>query len=180
MIKKFFAFTKKYRSDAWVKKSKLNESQLVEMELELFPKKNNNNKLFNLHTQRVQAVVKRSMPESEVPSLSFDQLRDHELIPTFLSRNITLSGYDNPTPIQEHAIPIALCGYDVMCTAQVIFYNTTNIPLMYYILAHLQIGILIHVHIYIYKYISCMHLSIQLRTHLLAMITTLIRTYIFK
>mmetsp|Transcript_20788 Transcript_20788/g.25181 ORF Transcript_20788/g.25181 Transcript_20788/m.25181 type:complete len:699 (+) Transcript_20788:114-2210(+) len=39
-------------------------------------------------------------------------------IPGFLRRNIQLMNYEKPTPIQSHALPIALKQRDLMCCAQ--------------------------------------------------------------
>ena len=39
-------------------------------------------------------------------------------LPDFLTRNITLMRYTTPTPIQKHAVPLALAGRDLMCCAQ--------------------------------------------------------------
>ena len=39
-------------------------------------------------------------------------------IPDFVARNVRLMNYDRPTPIQKHAIPLAIAGQDLMCCAQ--------------------------------------------------------------
>ena len=39
-------------------------------------------------------------------------------LPPFLARNIGLMNYVKPTPIQRHAVPLALAGVDLMCCAQ--------------------------------------------------------------
>lgn len=39
-------------------------------------------------------------------------------LPPFLARNIELMRYRTPTPIQKHAVPLALSGCDLMCCAQ--------------------------------------------------------------
>ncbi|KOO24676.1 ATP-dependent RNA helicase ded1, partial [Chrysochromulina tobinii] len=39
-------------------------------------------------------------------------------LPSFLLRNISLMNYSKPTPIQRHAVPLALAGCDLMCCAQ--------------------------------------------------------------
>ena len=39
-------------------------------------------------------------------------------LPAFLARNVGLMNYTRPTPIQKHAIPLALVGCDLMCCAQ--------------------------------------------------------------
>ena len=41
-----------------------------------------------------------------------------EALPPFLARNISLMRYRTPTPIQQHAVPLALAGCDLMCCAQ--------------------------------------------------------------
>jgi len=41
-----------------------------------------------------------------------------EKLPSFLKNNIKRMKYKKPTPIQAHAIPVALSGRDVMCCAQ--------------------------------------------------------------
>jgi ATP-dependent RNA helicase DDX3X len=52
----------------------------------------------------------------EVPQSveKFQDLDVHEV----LSSNIELSGYEHPTPIQKHAIPIGIAGRDIMACAQ--------------------------------------------------------------
>lgn len=40
------------------------------------------------------------------------------LYPPFLADNILKMRYDRPTPIQKHAVPLALGGHDLMCCAQ--------------------------------------------------------------
>ena len=39
-------------------------------------------------------------------------------LPPYLARNIDLMRYRTPTPIQQHAVPLALAGCDLMCCAQ--------------------------------------------------------------
>ena len=41
-----------------------------------------------------------------------------DALPPFLARNISLMRYRTPTPIQQHAVPLALAGCDLMCCAQ--------------------------------------------------------------
>ena len=38
--------------------------------------------------------------------------------PPWLQKNVSRMGYVRPTPIQRHAIPVALRGFDIMCCAQ--------------------------------------------------------------
>ncbi len=61
-------------------------------------------------------VVRTGLPEdAAVPELeSFDVLAN----PPWLHRNFQRMRYARPTPIQRHAIPLALRGYDIMCCAQ--------------------------------------------------------------
>ena len=51
-------------------------------------------------------------PLGEFSSLGEDRL------PPFLRRNVRRMHYERPTPIQRHAIPLALDGRDLMCCAQ--------------------------------------------------------------
>ena len=39
-------------------------------------------------------------------------------MPAFLRNNVVLMGYDTPTPIQAHSVPLAFDGNDLMCCAQ--------------------------------------------------------------
>ena len=39
-------------------------------------------------------------------------------VPEFLTSNIAKMGYETPTPIQKHAVPLGLAGHDLMCCAQ--------------------------------------------------------------
>ena len=55
----------------------------------------------------------------EVPALtSFSELSNS--IPKFLGDNIGRMKYEVPTPIQKNAIPLALAGRDLMCSAQTV------------------------------------------------------------
>ena len=60
--------------------------------------------------------VETSGPGSE----SVQPLEDYASLslPPFLTRNIALMNYKKPTPIQKHAVPLALAGCDLMCCAQ--------------------------------------------------------------
>jgi ATP-dependent RNA helicase DDX3X len=62
--------------------------------------------------------VERSGPgaESVVPLASFAAIGD--ALPPFALENVGRMGYQRPTPIQKHAIPIAINGGDLMCSAQ--------------------------------------------------------------
>jgi hypothetical protein len=51
------------------------------------------------------------------PLSSFEELGMS--LPAFLKRNVALMKYASPTPIQKHAIPLAISGKDLMCCAQV-------------------------------------------------------------
>jgi len=56
---------------------------------------------------------------NEVPVLaSFDELEG--TIPPFMIQCIKLMKYNNPTPIQKHAIPLGMAGVDLMCCAQTV------------------------------------------------------------
>jgi ATP-dependent RNA helicase DDX3X len=48
------------------------------------------------------------------PLESFDDLQ----LPEVLAQNVKLSGYSRPTPVQKHAVPIALSARDLMACAQ--------------------------------------------------------------
>ena len=48
------------------------------------------------------------------PLDSFDDLQ----LPAVLTTNVKLSGYTKPTPVQKHAVPIALAARDLMACAQ--------------------------------------------------------------
>jgi len=52
----------------------------------------------------------------DCPALS--SFKDLAGLPPFLVRNIGLMNYERPTPIQKHALPLALLGHDLMCCAQ--------------------------------------------------------------
>ena len=53
---------------------------------------------------------------SAAPLADFESLGS--ALPPFLGRNIALMNYRKPTPIQQHAVPLALAGSDLMCCAQ--------------------------------------------------------------
>ena len=52
--------------------------------------------------------------DATLPFSDFGALK----LPPFLLRNISLMNYVTPTPIQRHAVPLALAGSDLMCCAQ--------------------------------------------------------------
>ena len=54
--------------------------------------------------------------DSAPPLADFESLT--AALPPFLGRNIGLMNYRKPTPIQQHAVPLALAGCDLMCCAQ--------------------------------------------------------------
>jgi len=62
--------------------------------------------------------VTRSGPGAQSAKVleSFQDLGSN--IPEFLSTNLSLMHYSVPTPIQKHALPLALKGNDLMCCAQ--------------------------------------------------------------
>ena len=49
---------------------------------------------------------------------ALDRFASLDKLPPFLARNIQLMHYATPTPIQQHAVPLALAGSDLMCCAQ--------------------------------------------------------------
>ena len=65
-----------------------------------------------------QISVTRSGADADkvATMVSFDSVSG--TLPPFLVRNLGLLGYQAPTPIQQHAIPLALAGRDLMCCAQ--------------------------------------------------------------
>jgi ATP-dependent RNA helicase DDX3X len=67
------------------------------------------NKYSELHVDVSGPGANAAPPLADFASLS---------LPGFLSRNIGLMRYRAPTPIQKHAVPLALAGCDLMCCAQ--------------------------------------------------------------
>ena len=63
----------------------------------------------------IKVEVKGRDAKIAPPIDGFDKLVG---LPGFLSRNISLMRYVKPTPIQRHAVPLALGGADLMCCAQ--------------------------------------------------------------
>jgi hypothetical protein len=64
--------------------------------------------------------VEKSGPHADAapPMNSFDELTDS--LPEFMISNLQRMKYDVPTPIQKYAIPLALLGHDLMCSAQTV------------------------------------------------------------
>lgn len=64
--------------------------------------------------------VEKSGPhaDSAPPMNSFADLND--TLPDFMIANLQRMRYDVPTPIQKYAIPLALLGHDLMCSAQTV------------------------------------------------------------
>ena len=63
----------------------------------------------------IKVVRSGLSPDTHVPELeSFGMLTN----PDWLCNNIKRMGYEKPTPIQRHAIPVAIHGFDIMCCAQ--------------------------------------------------------------
>lgn len=65
--------------------------------------------------------VEKSGPhaDSAPPMKSFAELNDS--LPDFMIANLQRMKYDIPTPIQKYAIPLALLGHDLMCSAQTVW-----------------------------------------------------------
>ncbi len=81
--------------------------------------------LFSGHEASVEGIDFASYDEIEVvrsgrDADAYQQLESFEIedLPTWLTRNISLCGYYAPTPVQKHAIPVAIQGRDLMCCAQ--------------------------------------------------------------
>lgn len=64
--------------------------------------------------------VQRSGPRSEEVNIleNFAQLEGQ--VPQSVMKCVELLRYENPTPIQKHAIPLGLAGLDLMCCAQTV------------------------------------------------------------
>jgi hypothetical protein len=64
--------------------------------------------------------VEKSGPHADAaaPMNSFTELTDS--LPEFMAENLQRMKYDVPTPIQKYAIPLALLGHDLMCSAQTV------------------------------------------------------------
>jgi ATP-dependent RNA helicase DDX3X len=60
---------------------------------------------------------KNNEATNSVASIKFSDFDELKLLPT-MRRNIKLMNYAKSTPIQRHAIPLALAGHDLMCCAQ--------------------------------------------------------------
>ena len=61
--------------------------------------------------------VQLSGPGADTAS-ALDDFGSLKQLPPFLARNVALMNYRTPTPIQKHAVPLALAGCDLMCCAQ--------------------------------------------------------------
>ena len=65
--------------------------------------------------------VERSGPGNDIPILSsFQDLASTGNIPNYVLENIKRMHYENPTPIQKHAIPLGLANHDLMCCSQTV------------------------------------------------------------
>ena len=62
--------------------------------------------------------IERSGPDSSNSIIPMQGSFDELDIPTFCTENIHKMGYKIPTPIQRHAIPLALQKFDLMCCSQ--------------------------------------------------------------
>ena len=68
--------------------------------------------------EKIEVEVKGPKSSTAIPPLEgFSSLGDDQL-PAFLRKNIERMHYETPTPIQRHAVPMALHGQDLMCCAQ--------------------------------------------------------------
>ena len=66
---------------------------------------------------KIDVEVKDSVPGKPAlpaPQKTFEALK----LGKVLSRNLSFNKYEIPTPVQQHAIPIAVCGRDIMACAQ--------------------------------------------------------------
>ena len=102
--------------------SLLNAQSLKSIQNELFdPNHGSSGIRFD---EYAEVPVQRSGPGEEpkgpAPLKSFDELRAAAFaVPQFALANVRRCGYDKPTPIQAHAVPLALDGRnDLMCCAQ--------------------------------------------------------------
>ena len=84
-------------------------------EAELFQKQGVRGINFDSY-DKIDVVVKGPGMDAAEPMAQFSQLGS--AIPPFLTRNVGLMGYESPTPIQKHSVPLALAGGDLMCCAQ--------------------------------------------------------------
>lgn len=64
--------------------------------------------------------VQRSGPRSEEIAILDTFANLQESVPASIMKCIELLRYENPTPIQKHAIPLGLAGLDLMCCAQTV------------------------------------------------------------
>eukprot|EP00961_Rhodomonas_salina_P101875 1370589-Rhodomonas_salina.1 len=89
--------------------------QLSRSEAELFQKQGAQGINFDNY-DKIDVEVKGNGVDA-VPALqNFKDLGQN--LPPFLVRNVGLMNYERPTPIQKHAVPLALAGRDLMCCAQ--------------------------------------------------------------
>lgn len=72
--------------------------------------------------------VQRSGPKAdEISALdSFNALQD--VVPSSILRCVEILKFDQPTPIQKHAIPLGLSGLDLMCCAQTVITFFFHLP----------------------------------------------------
>ena len=66
--------------------------------------------------EKIDVEVKGPGAGTVPPLEGFSSLGDR--LPPFLRKNVQRMHYERPTPIQRHAIPLALDGRDLMCCAQ--------------------------------------------------------------
>eukprot|EP00658_Telonema_sp_P-2_P013319 TRINITY_DN15045_c0_g1_i1.p1 TRINITY_DN15045_c0_g1~~TRINITY_DN15045_c0_g1_i1.p1 ORF type:complete len:625 (+),score=151.83 TRINITY_DN15045_c0_g1_i1:158-2032(+) len=64
----------------------------------------------------IQVDIRAPQGEPPAPVRDFGELTG--VLPEFLMRNLQLMNYAKPTPIQKHALAVALGGQDLMCCAQ--------------------------------------------------------------
>ena len=89
--------------------------QLSRSETELFHKQGSQGINFDNY-DKIDVEVKGPGADAVAPLQTFKDLGG--ALPPFLVRNIELMKYERPTPIQKYAVPLALCGHDLMCCAQ--------------------------------------------------------------
>lgn len=109
----------------WSQLSKNRNTHVKETEAHLFKSSHGaealtSDELTSLIATNESISIERSGPESSnaiIPMQGgFEELDD--IIPEFCSENIEKMGYKIPTPIQRHAIPLALRQFDLMCCSQ--------------------------------------------------------------
>ena len=96
----------------------VNKKQLKEREVALFGKQGAQGINFSKYDNIKVEVKSSASTTNDTKEMTFTDFSQLQLPSKQLQNNIKLMNYKQSTPIQRHAVPLGINGYDLMCCAQ--------------------------------------------------------------